>query len=122
RVSRNTVTNRILNKVLQRETGNHCAQKRVGNSELRAQAIREACLLDRDVLPHEIEFFPKCDFVSLMARERAAQQFAQVFDDTHGTLAIVVANEHRNRVERVEKKMWIELRLQCREASAGELF
>src|SRR6185369_13981356 len=45
-----------------------------------------------------------------------------MFDNTHGALAIVVANEHGNRVECVEEKMRIELCLQRCETSAGELF
>src|SRR6185503_20896065 len=78
--------------------------------------------LDRYVLPYEIQFFTECDFVSLVTRKRAAQQFAQMFDDTHGAGAIVVANKHGDGVECVEKKVWIELRLQCGEAGAGKLF
>ena len=53
-----------------------------------------------------------------MARKRASQHLAQMFDDTHGAFTIVVAHEHRDRVECVEEKMRIELRLQGSKAGA----
>ena len=106
----------------QRETRNGRGHQRFGNSELRSQAIGETRLLDRHVLPHEIELFAERDFVCLVASQRASQQFAEMFDDADGALSIVVTNEHRDRVECVEEKVRIELCLKCGEARARELF
>ena len=64
------MTNRILDEVLQSETGNRRGQKHVRNSELRAQAIRETCLFDRNVLPHEIKFFTEGDFVDVVGTSK----------------------------------------------------
>src|SRR5688572_22678163 len=57
-----------------------------------------------------------------MTAESASQHLAEMFDDAHSTLAIVVTNENGDRVQCVEKKMRVELRLKCRKARAGELF
>src|ERR1051326_6460749 len=115
------MANRILDEGLQRETRNSRSEQRVGDSEPRSHTVRAACLLDGYVLPDEIEFLSERDFVRLVPRECAAQKLAQVLDDTHGALAIVVAHKHSNRVECVEKKVRIELRLQRAEPGAGEL-
>src|SRR4029079_14808929 len=66
--------------------------------------------------------FAECDFVCLMAAQCSSQQLAQVFNDAHRTLTIVITNEHGDRVECIEEKVWIQLCLQRSEASAGELF
>src|SRR5688572_24930720 len=57
-----------------------------------------------------------------MTAESASQHLAQMFDNTHSTLAIVVTNEHGDRIQCVEKKMRVELCLKCSKAGAGELF
>src|SRR6185436_6079421 len=108
--------------MLQGKTRHDGGHQRFGNSELRAQAIREACLLDRNVLANEIQFFTECYFVCLVTGQRASQHFAEMFDDTDGALSIVVTNEHGDRVECVEKEMRVELCLKRSEACAGELF
>src|SRR6185503_11049280 len=106
--------------MLQRKTRNSGRHQRFGNSELRPQAIREACLLDCNVLPDEIEFFTECDFVCLVTSQRASQQLAEMLDDAHRALSIVVTNEHGDRVECVEKEMRVELCLERSEPCAGE--
>ena len=45
-----------------------------------------------------------------------------MFDDGHCALSIVIANEDSDRVECVEEKVWIELRLECGKPGARELF
>src|SRR5215208_3239056 len=45
-----------------------------------------------------------------------------MFDDADGALSIVVTNEHGDRVECVEEKVRVELRLECGEARTRELF
>src|SRR5689334_7194889 len=106
---------------MQRKTRLRRGQQRVGKSKLRSQSIGKACVLDRDVLPHELQLFAERDLVGLMTRERAAQEFAEVLDNPHGALPIVVTNEHGDRIQRVEKEMRIELRLQRREPRTREL-
>src|SRR5215218_7638676 len=54
RVFCDAVTNRVLDQMLQRETRNGRRHQRLGNSELRSQAIGEARLLDSHILLHEI--------------------------------------------------------------------
>src|SRR5215210_1098842 len=45
-----------------------------------------------------------------------------MFDDADGALSIVVANEHRDRVECVEEEMGVELCLESSKTGAGKLF
>ena len=73
-------------------------------------------------LLHEIELFAECYLVGLVTRQRASQQFAEMFDDADGALSIVVTNEHGDRVEGVEEKVRVELGLEIGKARAGELF
>src|SRR5215203_197361 len=57
-----------------------------------------------------------------MTTEGASQNVAQVFDDADSSRTIVVAYQHGNGVERVEKEMRIELCLECGKARARKLF
>src|SRR5688572_24310201 len=57
-----------------------------------------------------------------MAAQSAPQHIAKLFQDPHGALTIIVADEHGDRVQRVEEKVWVNLRLQRCEARACKLF
>src|SRR5262245_38549909 len=117
---RNAVANRILHQMLQRETGRRRGQERVVYVEFRAQSVGESRLLYGDVLPDEFELFSEGDFIQAVAAERRPQHFAQLLDDAHGGLAVVVTNEHCDRVERVEEKVRVNLSLQRGETRARE--
>ncbi|MCG3161653.1 MAG: hypothetical protein JMDDDDMK_02850 [Acidobacteria bacterium] len=121
RMFRNAVANRILHQLLQGETGNQRGQERASDVELSPQPVREARLFDGDVLPDEFEFFAEWDFIRAMAAERRSQDLAQLFDDAHGGLTLVVAHHHGDGVERVEEKVRVHLRLQRGETRARQL-
>src|SRR3954468_21156176 len=105
--------------MLQRKARHRGRHQRLRNSELGPQPVGEARLLDRNVLPHEIELFPECYFVCLVTSQRASQHFAEMFDDADGALSIVVTDEHSDGVECVEKKVRVELCLERSETCAG---
>src|SRR5882672_1228377 len=98
--------------MLQREAGRRGGQERFVYVEFGPQAIGESRLLYGDVLPDEFELFSEGDFIHAMAAQRRPQYFAQLFDDAHGGLTVVVTHEHGNRVERVEEEVRVHLRLQ----------
>src|SRR5215475_6622336 len=106
--------------MLQRETGRRRGQERVVYVEFGAQSVRESRLLYGDVLPDEFELFSEGNFIQAMAAERRPQDFAQLLDDAHGGLAVVVTNEHCDRVERVEEKVRVNLGLQRGETRARQ--
>lgn len=115
---RDAVANRILHQLLQGEAGNQRGQERVGDTEFRLQPVRESRFFNGDVLPDKFEFFAERDFIRAVAAERGAQHFAQLFDDAHGGLTLVVTRQHGYGVERVEEKVRIHLRLQRGEMRA----
>src|SRR5262245_37975239 len=115
---RDAMTYRILHSLLQREARYRRGQERVADIEFRPQPIRESRLLDGDVLSDELQFFSEWDFIRAMAAQRRPQHLAQLFDDAHGGLTVVVTHEHRDRVERVEEEVRIHLRLQRGETRA----
>ena len=76
-----------------------------------SQTILEARLFDLEILLQELELFLQRDLGLAAAVERDAQQIAQPADHPIGGLRIAV-HQRRDRVQRVEQKVRMELRLE----------
>ena len=91
------------------------------NRETWDEAIRESCLLDREIEAHQVQLLVQPDFVFLGATENETQHIAQLLDDPRRRCFVALAHEHGNGVEAIEKKVWIQPGLQRSEAGAGQL-
>src|SRR5262249_33665320 len=108
--------------MLEREAGHGGGQERIVYVELGPQPIGEPRLFYGDGLADEFQLFPEGNFIHTMSAQRRSQHFAQLFDDAHGGLTVVVTHEHRDSVERVEEEVRIHLRLKRGEARVREPF
>src|SRR5262245_4783096 len=108
--------------MLQREAGSRGGQERIFYVEFGPQPIGEPRLFYSDVLPDEFKLFSEGNFIHTVSAQRRPQHFAQLLDDAHGGLAVVVTHEHSDSIKRVEEEVRIHLRLKRCEARVRELF
>ena len=102
---------RVLDERLQ-DQPRHFGVERLGiDLELDRQAILEARLLDLEVLLQELQLLLQRDAGRAGAIERQAQQIAQAADHAIGGVGIRV-HERRDRVQRVEQEMRLQLGLE----------
>src|SRR6266540_3072901 len=106
--------------MLQREAGSRGGQERIFYVEFGPQPVGESRLFYGDVLPDEFKLFSEGNFIHTMSAQRRSQHFAQLLDDAHGGLAVVVTHEHGDSIERVEEEVRIHLRLKRGEARVRE--
>src|SRR5688572_101744 len=121
RITRDPMADRILHQMLQSKTRDYRRQHRIRNTELRPQSIRKPRLLDRHILPHQLQLFTQRHLIRAMTTKRVTQHLAQVFYDPHRARAVVITHQDGNRIQRVEKEVRIDLRLQCSKACTGQL-
>src|SRR5688572_18507798 len=115
------MAHRILDQVLDREARNGRTACSGVDLECGAQAVRKTTLLDRQVLPHQVQFLVEHHFVDAMPAQRAPQQTAQLLAHARRTRALSIVRPYRDRIERIEKEMRVELGLQRSETRAGQL-
>src|SRR5262249_52408640 len=120
RSSRDPMPDRVFDQMLQGEARHRRRQQVLVDVEDRTQTIREARLLNSQVLAHEIELLRQRDFGRAMTRQGPAQHVAELLDDPSRRL-VAVADQHRDGVQRVEEEVRIELRLERLETGAGRL-
>ena len=108
---RHAVLDRILDERLQNQP-RHFGVERLGiDVEPDRQAILEARLLDLEVLLQELQLLLQRDARRARAVERQAEQIAQAADHAIGAVGIGV-HERRDRVQRVEEKVRLQLGLE----------
>ena len=108
---RDAVLDRVLDERLQQQV-RHQRVERVGlDVEADDEAIGEARLLDLEVLCEEVELGLERDFLLAELLERQAQQVAQPHQRPVGGLDVAV-HQRRDRVQRVEQEVRVQLLLQ----------
>ena len=88
--------------------------------ELRLEPISKTNLLNFEVATHEFHFFLERDQLLLRMIESQAQKIAEAGDHAAGFRRIF-EDERRDRVERVEKEMRVQLHLEGAELRLREL-
>src|SRR5262249_43164825 len=88
--------------------------------EVHGQSRPQARLFDFEIGLNEVEFLLERDVLAIRAVERGAQQIAEPGNHPVGHFDVLV-KERRNGVERVEKKMRMQLHLQNLKLGLGEL-
>ena len=86
----------------------------------RSRSENRACSIARYCRTSSISS-SKWHFVDAMTRQRPSQYVAQLLDDADGAGAVVVTDPHRDRVQRVEQKVRVDLRLQRSEPRPSQL-
>src|ERR1700747_1585374 len=105
------MANRVLYQRLNKER-RHQRESNIGrNLRLKSKLIAETNLLDRKIVFEERHLFNQRDLLLVLRFQRKPEQVAQVLDHAPRQLWITL-HMRRNRVERIEQKMWIELHTQ----------
>jgi hypothetical protein len=99
--------------------GTRASQRLLRHVDVHAQAVREAHLLDRQVALQELQLLPQRDLGLLAAQQRHAQQVAQARQHAVGRVRVLV-DQRRDRVERVEQEMGLQLHRQRQQARLGQ--
>ena len=110
----------ILNERLQRE-GRHHRIDVVRNLPLHREAVGETHLLDVKISTRQFELVRECDFLHVARAECGAKQVGQP-DDGALRQCGITSDQRHHRIERIEQKMRIELRLQRAELRLREIF
>src|SRR5204862_6260904 len=92
----------------------------VRNVDSHHQPILESDLLDLEVTANELELFVERDFLIEIAVERQAEKLAESREHCIGGFDVAV-HQRRDRVQRVEKEMRLELHLERLQLRAREL-
>jgi hypothetical protein len=77
--------------------------------ELEPQPVAEAQLLDAEVEVQRVDFLAQRDLFHRILVERVAQEIRQAPDRLVRDLALAVEDQRRDRIQRVEQEMGIEL-------------
>ena len=113
------MANRILDKRLQ-ENVRHCRIERVGmDVELDPQALSKPRLLNLQVLFQEVEFLLQRNFLRPDALERQPEQVAELREHRIGRFSIAV-HQRRDRMQRVEEEVRVQLALERLQARLRE--
>lgn len=105
------VAQRVLDKRLQQQIRHGGVERLRVNVKLHGQPILKTNLFNFQILAEEFEFLPERHFLRSGAVERVTQQIAEPRQHPIRRLRIRQI-EHRNRVQRVEEEMRIELHSQ----------
>ena len=98
----------VLHERLQQE-GRHGGRARAGlDAERHLESIAEASLLDRDVMIEQLQLLLQRHQRTAFPAERMTQQLAQARDHAVGLLG-VLEHERRDRMQRVEEEMRLQL-------------
>src|SRR6185503_20070401 len=98
---------RILNKWLQHERGHGDIVQRRINVEPALQAVAEPGIDECEIGAKRVELFDQRYLTAFTGAKRAAEEIAEPADHVIGGNGIDV-NRRRDRVERVEEKMWLQ--------------
>ncbi len=110
----------ILDNWLKDQIGNAHVQYAGVDSDIGGQAILETNTLDLEVSVQEFDFLLQCHFLCAGIFERQSQEIAQA--SNHGARGIyILIQKGRNRVQSVEKKVRMQLHLQCFQLRLREL-
>ena len=105
------VADRVLDHRLQDQRWDQHVKRRRINAVIDAQPRTKVHLLDVEIGTQVFHLFGKLHFLLADPAQRDAQQIAQAFDHQIGLVGIAM-DERRDRVQRVEEEMWMQLLLQ----------
>lgn len=105
---RNTVLHGILHQRLNEKVRDELALHVGVDEPLHCESLPEANLLDVEILPDERDLAAERHELFAAGVHYGSQQIAEPQDHRAGLLRLV-AQEHRDAVERVEEEVWLEL-------------
>src|SRR4051794_31407510 len=103
------MTQRVFREWLQDQVRHERLRRARIYFELDAQSIGKPHLLNTQIQLDEVDLFSELDFMSRRILECVTQEIAQPDQHTHRRVVLVVANEADDVVQRVEKKMRVQL-------------
>ncbi len=110
----------VFDERLQHQVGDQRIERVRLHVEHYGQTIPEPGLFDLQILREEIELLLQRDLLDADVLERDAQQIAQLGDHVVGGIDVAV-HQRRDRVERVEEEMRLQLPLQRLQLSLDEM-
>ncbi len=118
---RDAVAERVLDERLQDEVRYHRLRHVLVHCPPDAQPVGEAHLFDLEILAREQQLLRQRDFVNVPRLEHASEHVAQARDQLHRDVRLSLPHQHRNRVERVEQEVRVELHPERLKLRAREL-
>ena len=117
---RNTVAYGVLDQRLQNEVWEVGTLGGVARGQRCSQPILKARLLNGEILLDKLELIGQRDFAQRIGFERRSQKITQLSDHLLGA-GRVLADERRDRVQRVEQKVRTQPALERPELGLGEI-
>lgn len=114
------VHERVLHQRLQRE-GRYGGVQTFINMPMHGEPVRETHLFNLEVPPRDLEFLRERNLLRIPRSQGGSQQICQSNDGALGERRIST-DECDDRIERVKKKVWIELGLQRTKLRVREVF
>src|SRR5580698_719617 len=108
RPPRNSVPYRVFYQRLQKQRRNQCCPCFWRHCNLNRQMLSESNLLNRNIVLQKFHLFRQRHFLFVLRLQRQPQQIAQMLDHRPRQPWIAL-HLRRNRIQRVKKKMWIQL-------------
>ncbi len=99
----------VFDDRLEDEHGDLRGKKLTGNIHGALQAVDEADLLDVKILSSELQLLCQGHLLPIRVFEHAAHEVAQFGDHGDGCVVSLLAHQAGDGIQRVEKKVWLDL-------------
>ena len=109
---RNAMSQRVFRQRLENQIRHQCRRRRWIDVEFDPESIGKPRLLNTQVQLNEVELLPQFNLLPRGMIEGVTQEIAEPDEHADRCLVLLVANEPGDTVQRVEKKMRMQLHAQ----------